>query len=109
MSDYPKYLKWGDYKSQDKDNPDVIHVEVTDPEPYRTTYDWHFNGYVGIEEKHIPLRGTTITQQPYGQYLQLLHEGNVTVGTKLVIKTWLRQSTRNRENQIREFEIKVSS
>ena len=32
------FLKWGDYKSSDEKNPDVIQMLIVESEPFDTTY-----------------------------------------------------------------------
>ncbi len=40
MSDlYPPFLKWGDYKSKDDKNPDILHIEVLDTVTFETEYN----------------------------------------------------------------------
>ena len=93
---FPPFLKWGDYKGRE-DNPD--------PEPVPTMYDWNVLAKVDMIDKNIPLKGKSANKILYRAYNKLLRENKVRAGTFLKIKTWLRKSTKNPENDLRDFEI----
>ena len=103
-STYPPFLKWGDYKGHE-DNPDVLSVEIIDPEPFPTKYDWNVLAKVDMMDMNIPLKGKSTNKILYRAYNKLLQENKIKVGTILKIKTWLRKSTKNPEKDLRDFEI----
>ncbi len=109
MSDtlLPQFLKWGNYKSKDSENPDIIQVEIIDPEPFETQFDLNVLAKMDMVDTNIPLKAKSSNKILYRQYNKLLHDGKIKSGTVLEIKTWLRKSSRNPENELRDFEVKV--
>ena len=103
-STLPPFLKWGDYKGRE-DNPDTITVEIIDPEPFPTKYDWNVLAKVDMIDTNIPLKAKSTNKILYRAYNKLLRENKVKVGTLLKIKTWLRKSTKNPENDLRDFKL----
>lgn len=37
-SDFPPFIKWGQFKSQDQNKPDVLELQVSDEQTFETTY-----------------------------------------------------------------------
>lgn len=105
----PQFLKWGNYKSTDADKPDIIQVEIVDPEPFETQYDWIVLAKLDNTETNIPLRAKSSNKKLYKQYTQLLHAGKIKAGTKLKIKTWLRKSSKNPQHNLRDYEVNPSN
>ena len=103
-STLPSFLKWGKYKGR-VDNPDTISVQIIDPEPFPTQYDWNVLAKVDMIDMNIPLKAKSANKKLYRMYNRLLGAGKIKVGTRLKIKTWLRKSTKNPENDLRDFEI----
>jgi len=103
-STLPPFLKWGDYKGK-TDNPDIITVEIIDPEPFPTKYDWNVLAKVDMIDTNIPLKAKSTNKILYRAYNKLLRENKIKVGTLLKIKTWLRKSTKNPENDLRDFKL----
>ena len=103
-STLPPFLKWGNYKGRDN-NPDTIHVEIIDPEPFATQYDWNVLAKVDMIDMNIPLKAKSANKELYRQYNRLLQAGKIKVGTILKIKTWLRKSTKNPEYDLRDFKV----
>jgi len=103
-STLPNFLKWGDYKGRE-DNPNTLSVEIIDPEPFSTQYDWNVLAKVDMIDKNIPLKAKSANKILYRSYNRLLRAGKIKVGTVLQIKTWLRKSTKNPEWDLRDFEI----
>ena len=103
-STLPPFLKWGDYKGREG-NPDTITVEIIDPEPFPTKYDWNVLAKVNMIDMNIPLKAKSTNKILYRAYNKLLRDNKIKVGTLLKIKTWLRKSTKNPENDLRDFEI----
>jgi len=101
---FPPFLKWGTYKGRE-DNPDTINVEIIDPEPFSTQYDWNVLAKVDMVNMNIPLKAKSTNKILYRAYNKLLRENKIKVGTFLKIKTWLRKSTKNPENDLRDFKL----
>ncbi|GKS67415.1 hypothetical protein YTPLAS73_09620 [Nitrosarchaeum sp.] len=106
QSSLPPFLKWGDYKSKDAKSPDTIQVVVVDPESFETQYDWNVLVTLDMMDVNIPLKAKSTNKILYRQYNKLLHSGKIQSGTVLQIKTWLRQSSKNPEKELRDFEVK---
>lgn len=102
---YPPFLKWGDCKSKDKSKPDVLDLEIVDPEPFPLQYDWYVLARIDGVDKNIPLRAKTANKKLYREYMKLLKDGKIKTGTKVIIKTWLGKSSRNPERDLRDFEV----
>jgi len=105
-STLPPFLKWGNYKGREN-NPDTIHVEIIDPEPFSTQFDWNVLAKVDMMDMNIPLKAKSANKILYRSYNRLLKENKIKVGTTLKIKTWLRKSTKNPEYDLRDFAIEV--
>ncbi len=101
---FPPFLKWGTYKGRE-DNPDTINVEIIDPEPFSTQYDWNVLAKIDMVNMNIPLKAKSTNKILYRAYNKLLRENKIKVGTFLKIKTWLRKSTKNPENDLRDFKL----
>ena len=101
---FPPFLKWGTYKGRE-DNPDTINVEIIDPEPFSTQYDWNVLAKVDMMDMNIPLKAKSTNKILYRSYNRLLKENKIKVGTILKIETWLRKSTKNPENDLRDFKL----
>ena len=104
---YPTFLKWGNCKSRNKENPDVITAKVIDPEPFRTQYDWNILAKVNLIDTNIPLRAASASKKLYRQYMSLLKQNKIHSGTNLTIKTWLDKSSKNPEWDLRGFEVSI--
>lgn len=106
QSPLPQFLKWGNYKSKDSENPDIIQVAIVDPEPFETQFDWNVLAKLDMMDTNIPLKAKSTNKILYRQYNKLFQSGKIKSGTILEIKTWLRKSSRNPENELRDFEVK---
>lgn len=103
-STLPPFLKWGSYKGREE-NPDTINVEIIDPEPFSTQFDWNVLAKVDMMDMNIPLKAKSTNKILYRSYNRLLKENKIKVGTILKIKTWLRKSTKNPEYDLRDFKL----
>jgi len=57
---FTPFIKWGDYKSNDKDKPDILELQVAETETFETAYSvnvrvYHKNNGEWIE-KVLPLK-----------------------------------------------------
>src|SRR2546428_9112339 len=53
---YPPFLHWGECKSKDEKNPDIIKVEVLELETFETEFSTNIRAKVDGVEKNIPLQ-----------------------------------------------------
>jgi hypothetical protein len=101
---YPPFLKWGDYKSKDEKNPDVIEVEILELETFETEYSINVRANVDGIEKIIPLHSfESKNKQLIQKWNDAVRNKKAKVGKKLKIKTWLGIS--KNKNPIRRFEL----
>jgi len=104
MSLYPPFLKWGEYKSKDSKNPDILHVEVLDTETFETEYGICIRAIVDELEVNISLHNFgSKNQQLLDIWQQNVTSGKIVQGKKFKIKTWL--GTSKNKHPIRRFEL----
>ena len=107
MSDlYPSFVKWGDCKSKDEKNPDVLDIEALDLETFETEYGINVRAIVNGTEMNIPLQNFgSKNRQLFDKWNNAIKENKIKVGKKFKLKTWKEQSTRNKDREIRRFEL----
>lgn len=107
MSDiYPPFLKWGEYKSHDEKTPDVLHVEPLEIETFETEFGINVRAKVNGTEMNIPLQNFgSMNRQLFEKWNNAIKENKIKVGKKFQLKTWKEQSTRNKDREIRRFEL----
>jgi len=102
------YLKWGSFKSQDSEKPDVLEFKVLDTETFDTEYSTNIKALHktnnGWNEVILPLK----SHSSYNKSLLTLWEKAVKKreaksGKKFSIRTWLGVSKNDRP--IRRFEL----
>lgn len=110
---FPPFIKWGDYKSQDANNPDVLFLQVADPEIHENLY----SSYVPVvhndngewKEKNLPLhQHDHWNRNLLKDYLEKYNMGLIRQNTHIVIKTCLRKSKRSLY-MVRDFVLEVLS
>ena len=104
---FPPFIKWGDYKSQDENNPDVLIMQVVDPEVRENLYGYYIevvhNDNGAWKEKNLPLRyHDHWNRKLIKDYLEKYNLGLIGKNTHIILKTWLRKSKRS-IHQVREF------
>lgn len=99
MSDslFPPFLKWGNYKSNDKDNPDKILIRVKELETFETEFSINVESEIFEDGKWneiaIPLKShNSKNSSLLNQWTRIVKECKTKVGDKLVIKTYLDKS-----------------
>ena len=102
------YIRWGDYKSQDKNKPDVLEFKVLETETFETEYSINVKVEQktsnGEKEAILPLKSKTSDNASLLQLWQKgVKDGLIKKGKKFVLKTWLGLSKNNRP--IRKFEL----
>ena len=109
MSDslFPPFLKWGLYKSKDKDKPDIIKIRVKELETFETEYTINVEAEIYEDNKWntivVPLKSH---ESKNSSLLNQWTNTDVTVGDELVIETYLGKSRNNRP--IRRYSLAKS-
>lgn len=101
---FPPFLHWGDYKSKDEKQPDVLNLEIQETETFETEYGINARVKVDGIEKAIPLHSfASKNKQLLQKWNDAMKKEKIQVGKKFKILTWLGIS-KNR-NPIRRFEL----
>jgi len=101
------FLHWGDYKSSDEKNPDVIQMLIVESEPFATTYSTNIKAEVDDKGLYIiPLHNFESTNKALlNDYTNLWKLRKIKDGSVIEIRTWLGVSTRNAERKLRRWKI----
>lgn len=99
---FSPFLKWGEYSSKDKDNPDVLEIVPQELETFETEYSINIRVKVNDEEKILPLQSFESNNKQLYQLWQK-NKDKIKVGKKLTLKTWLGLS--KNKFPIRRFEL----
>lgn len=103
-SSHVPFLKWGDYKSKDEKNPDVLEVEILESETFETEYSINLHAKVDGAEKIIPMQSLgSKNKQLLQKWNDAIRNNKVRIGKKFKLKTWLGIS--KNKNPIRRFEL----
>jgi len=101
---FPPFLKWGDYKSSNENEPDILQVQPLELETFETEYSINIRANVDGEEKAIPLHSfQSKNKQLLQKWNDAIKNKKIKVGKKFQIKTWLGIS--KNKNPIRRFEL----
>ena len=102
------FFHWGDFKSESSINVDRIAVEVTDAEPFDSTYSTNITGKVNGTLYHIPLWNyKTKNQALLLEYMKFYEKGKIKDGQKIEILTWLGKSSKNPDYKLRKWKVVV--
>lgn len=97
-SSFPPFLKWGSYKSDDKENPDRIDIQVTETETFETEYGVNVNAIVNEVEMAIPLHNFNSANTALLKlWNNNVKKGNIKKGVKFTLYTYLGQSKNGRK------------
>jgi len=103
---FPPFLKWGNFKSEDRDNPDIIEIKVAETETFETEFS--INVMSLLKEKkswvefNIPLKShESKNASLLNQWTRLSKD--IKKGTRLQLKTWLGTSKNSRK--IRRYNL----
>jgi len=101
------FFHWGQCKSNDEKNPDVIHCIVTDAEPFATTYSTNIKAEVDDKGLYIiPLHNfESANKALLNEFSKLWREQKIKDGSIIEIRTWLGVSTRNADKKLRRWKI----
>lgn len=107
---FPPFIKWGDYKSTDKDNPDKLELKVIDTATTETEFST--NSPVQLKKEKgwtnmiLPLKSRSSNNPSLlNQWKHLADKGSLRKGGKATIKTWL--STSKNGRPIRRYLLEV--
>lgn len=94
------FIKWGNYKSQDQNNPDILELQVAEVEIFETAYSTNVRVRQRIgddwEERILPLKSFESANNILQKEWQKAESKKlVKVGRKLVLKTWLGRSKKS--------------
>ena len=109
MSDlYPPFLKWGQYKSKDEKNPDVLNFEALETDTFETEYNICVKALMQSDgewnEINIPLHSfESKNKKLYTLWHDAVQSNKISAGKKFSIRTWLGIS--KNKFPIRRFEL----
>ena len=109
MSDsiFPPFLKWGQCKSKDKNNPDKIKIRVKELETFETEYSINVEAEIYEDnEWHLGVIPLKSHESKNSSLLNQWTNADVAAGDELVIETYLGKSRNNRP--IRRFSLAKS-
>jgi len=105
---YPPFLKWGTCKSKDKENPDILDLEVADADTFETEYS--VNARVLHKEENewievnLPLHSFESKNiQLLELWTQATKQEKIKQGVRFKLLTWL--GTSKNKFPIRRFEL----
>ena len=105
-TEFPPFLKWGNYHSKDKENPDILKVEVLETETFETKFSTNIRANVDGIEMNIPLHNfESKNKQLLKKFFEAQKKGKIQVGSKFKIKTWKEQHPNKLTFEIRRFEL----
>jgi hypothetical protein len=101
------FLHWGNYKSNDQNNSDVLAVLVADAEPFATTYSTNIKAEINDKGLFIiPLHNfESANKALLNDYTKLWKSGKIKDGSSIEVSTWLGVSTRNADKKLRRWKI----
>jgi len=113
MSDsiFPPFLKWGQYKSKDKNNPDKINIRVKELETFETEYSVNVESEI-LENKEwqqiaIPLKShESKNSSLLNQWTKACKDDLIKAGDELILTTYLDKSRNGRP--IRRYSLAKS-
>ena len=99
----PKYLKWGDFKSTDENNPDVLEIECgKSTDTFETEYSTCIKAKMNNEDINIPLKGKNSNNpQPLQAYRKYVASGKIKAGQLFKLLTF--KGTSQNDKPIRRF------
>jgi len=97
-TEFPPFLKWGKYKSEDENNPDKISVEITDTDTFETEYGVNINAIVDGKEMAIPIQNfNSVNVALLKLWNNNIRKGLIKKGAKFTLHTYLRLSKNARK------------
>ena len=101
------FFHWGECKSKDENNPDVLDLLVENAEPFTTTYSTNIKAQIVNRGLHIiPLHNFESPNKALlNEFSKLWHEQKIMDGSVIEIHTWLGVSTRNADKKLRRWKV----
>lgn len=105
------FFHWGDCKSNDEKNPDVLCLVVVESEPFATAYSTNIKAKVDDKGLHIiPLHNfESANKALLNEFSKLYRAQKIKDGSSIEIRTWLGVSTRNADKKLRRWKISSTS
>ena len=106
---FSPFIHWGDFKSEQPSKPDVLILQVVDPEIQENS----FCSYVPVlhndngewKEKNLPLKQHDHwNRKLFKKYYEMFNSGLISINTHLRLITWKRKSKRS-EYMVRDFDL----
>lgn len=103
------WIRWSDYQSSDKDNPDLLEIKVLQPASFETRYGWAVRVLLrkGSEWTlhNLTLKAIKSRNDKLDYLWRINREkGRIKPDAELVLKTWLRKS-KTSEWMLRDYEM----
>ena len=108
---FPPYINWGQFKSHDPNKPDVLNLQVEDPELSSGLYSKDAKVYekdIGgnVQKKKLPIKNhESKNDSLLKQWTKEFHKGRLVPNVHIKIKTWLETSKRHADRMIRRFKL----
>lgn len=102
------FIKWGSYKSQDPNKPDLLQLKVVEDNTFLTAYSTNTRVAQEINgtwnDVILPLKyNDSLNSGLYKEWIKLKSKGLIKHGRRFILKTWLGQSKFGRP--IRRFDL----
>jgi len=107
------FISWSMFKSHDPHKPDILEVQVAEPELFTTTYSINARVYQkDIDgswiERILPVKNhESFNSQLLKEWEEAFHKGWIRLNGHLQIKTWLDTSKKHKDRMIRRFRLIV--
>lgn len=106
LSDYPLFLRWGEYTSRDGKKPDILEWTVTDIDTFETKYAICVNARINNELRAISLYSfNSANKTLLNLWNEAIRQNKIKKNTTFQLATWLEQSKKNKDRTIRRFKI----
>ena len=105
------FFHWGDCKSNDEKNPDVLRIVVVEAEPFATAYSTNIKAEVDDKGLYIiPLHNfESANKGLLNEFSKMWKAGKIKDGSSVKVNTWLGVSTRNPDKKLRRWKISSTS
>ena len=105
------FFHWGDCKSNDEKNPDVLRIVVVEAEPFATAYSTNIKAEVDDKGLYIiPLHNfESANKALLNEFSKMWKSGKIKDGSSVKVNTWLGVSTRNPDKKLRRWKISSTS
>jgi len=91
------FVKWGDYKSSDSNNPDTLKIKVCDLDTFETEYSENIQVLLettnGLESRILPLKShTSLNASLLKMWNKSIQEKKIKKDSTIKLNTWLGES-----------------